>query len=105
MPAPRPPAVPASLPNGADFLLGGISHGSNGVASSRGRTAGASGNQDLETAQQSSGDSPAAPQQRRKRMLVIKSDTDEEVLTSCKPLLAFSASHQLWHGTVACAAF
>ena len=85
MPAPRERVVPASLPNDADFLLSGISHGSNGVASSRGRTAGASGHQNLEIPQQSSGGSPAAPQQRRKRMLVIKSDTDEEVRTSCKP--------------------
>lgn len=85
MPALRQRGVPASLPNGADFLMGGISHRSNGVASSRGGAAGARGERDLETAQQSSGGSPAAPQQRRKRMLVIKSDTDEEVRTSCKP--------------------
>jgi hypothetical protein len=77
--------VPASLPNGADFLMGGIDHGSSGVTSCRGGTAGASGERDLERAQQSSDGSPAAPQQRRKRVLVIKSDTDEEVRASCKP--------------------
>jgi hypothetical protein len=83
--------VSTSLPSGTDSLFGGVSQGSTEVGGDRCGAAGPTGAQGLEDARRSSSGSPAAAQQRRKRVLAIKSDTDDEVQDVAQSITSISS--------------